>query len=223
MISLRNTQQNAETRASNRAGTEKATGRTSGKETGRAKQTVAANPFTVDMTKAAKQTDAVKTAPAADNSIKTTTPSGGVDLSMFTTVAIDRQASVAYSKAAEAKNYEIDFLYKQARDNWELNGRRGPEPVKPQYHETQSEKIFSHLQSFRFGDVAIPSDGSGYLSTDGYMSASPHQQRYGMASEQLTAYAGNGYQQSKMPVNPATPNNADVLWGRATESLKSKA
>ena len=81
-------------------------------------------------------------------------------------VAIDRQASVAYGKAAEAKNYEIDFLYNQARENWDLNGRRGPEPVKSQYHETQSEKIFNHLQSFRHGDIAIPADGAGYLSVD---------------------------------------------------------
>jgi hypothetical protein len=194
MISLRNTQQARETRSAG------------------AKQTKnSSSPFTVEVAAAASRTQTTSTAQVP----------GTVDLSMFTTVAIDRQASVAYSKVAEAKNYEIDFLHNQARENWELNGRRGPEPVKPQYHETESEKIFNHLQSFRHGEIAIPADGSGYLSADGYMSALPHQRRYGAGVEQLTAYSGSGYQQTKMPTNPATPKNADVLWGPATESLKS--
>jgi hypothetical protein len=141
-------------------------------------------------------------------------------LSQFTPAGIDYQTAIAYARVAEVKNQDIDFLHNQAHENWELNYRRGPEPVKPAYHETAVDKIFNHLQAFRYGDVAIPDNGSGYLSVDGFVSASPHQQQYGQVATLLTSYTSSGYQQASMPSNPATPDTATIFWGKATLPLK---
>jgi hypothetical protein len=143
-----------------------------------------------------------------------------VGLSQFTPAGIDSQTAIAYSRVAEIKNQDIDFLHNQAHENWELNNRRGPEPVKPAYHETVAEKIFNHLQAFRYGDIAIPDNGSGYLSVNGFVSASPHQQQYGEAATLLTSYTGSNYEQVSMPSNPATPDTATIFWGKATLPLK---
>ena len=172
-------------------------------------------------TKKAKSTTTATQSVTADSAVKALTMPGTIDFSQFTDVAIDRQASIAYGKAAESRNYAIDYLYNQAMENWELNGRRGPQPVKVAHHESDPEKIFQHLQGFRYGGIAIPDDGSGYLSVQGYVSASPHQQQYGKPAEQLTAHNGTGYQQVMTPSNPATPRTSDIYWGPATESFKA--
>lgn len=147
---------------------------------------------------------------------------GDLDFYYFTAEGIDRQASLTYADVARKQNTgTIDFWYDQAMSNWELNGRRGPEPVKPAYHETDSDKIFQHLQAFRYGNVAVPDDGSGYLSDQGYVAASPWQQQYtGAPATQLTAYSGGQYNQVAMPDKPATPLTSDIFWGTATEQLK---
>jgi hypothetical protein len=173
-------------------------------------------PFTIGAPKPV-QSDGAPAASGAPTAAATSVLAG---LSQFTPAGIDYQTAIAYARVAEIKNQDIDFLYNQARENWELNSRRGPEPVKPAYHETATEKIFGHLQAFRYGDVAIPDNGSGYLSVDGFVSASPHQQQYGQAATLLTSYSGSSYQQVSMPSNPATPETATIFWGKATSPLK---
>jgi len=149
----------------------------------------------------------------------------------FTPAGIDAQASIAYSDIAEKQNAGIDYLYNEAYNNWILNGSVGPAPVKSPYHETDETKLFEHLQEFRAGDIALPSTGAGYLSTTGYVSASPWQQTGGggaLAPVQLTSYSPEAsksiygdYVQVAMPQQVATPYNSDIVWGLATEPLKT--
>lgn len=182
-------------------------------------------PFTLNVSASDAPIDSTRTTTQRDTppNPQIITVPGTIDLGQFTDAGIDRRAALAYSEIAKANNQHIDLIYNQAKDNWILNGRRGPEPAKPAYHESDPEKIFKHLQGFRYGGVAIPDDGSGYLSVDGYVSSSPNQQQFGKTPEQLTAFNGNGYQQVKTPVNPATPLTSAISWGPATESMKPKA
>lgn len=147
---------------------------------------------------------------------------GDIPFYHFTAEGIDRMTAGTNARIAEKLNSQsIDFLYEQAMSNWELNGRRGAEPVRAAYHETDPDKIFQHLQAFRYGNVAVPDDGSGYLTDQGYVAASPWQQQYtGAPATQLTAYNGGQYNQVAMPDKPATPLTSDIFWGSATEHLK---
>ena len=190
---------------------------TSGVAAPRNAVTTGVTPFTMNAPKYVQSDGAPSASAAAPPRAAATVLPG---LSQFTPAGIDYQTAIAYARVAETKNEDIDFLYNQAHENWELNYRRGPEPVKPAYHETRPDKIFNHLQSFRYGDIAIPDNGSGYLSVDGFVSASPHQQQYGQAAVLLTSYTGSAYEQVSMPSNPATPDTATIFWGKATLPLK---
>jgi hypothetical protein len=46
-----------------------------------------------------------------------------------------------------AKNQGLDHLYRQALENWELNGRRGPEPPPPQFLNVDYDKELAWRRS----------------------------------------------------------------------------
>lgn len=82
--------------------------------------------------------------------------------------AINWQMAQKYGAERAQQNRDIQKLYGQAYNNWQLNGQRGPAPNQPAQFETDPNKLFTYFNSSQPGVLlqnGVVADNRGTQAT----------------------------------------------------------